>query len=48
LLTRGEWEDEVAENRPDPDAMHSGSQLPEGVAGDLRRLFVTDVTRMWR
>ena len=32
LLTRGEWEDEVAENRPDPDAMHSGSQLPEGVA----------------
>ena len=45
LLARGEWEDPVAENRPDPQAPHSGSRLPEGVAGALRPVFVTEVTR---
>jgi len=45
LLTRGEWEDPVAENRPDPQAPSSGSQLPEAVADDLRALFVTEVSR---
>jgi triphosphatase len=45
LLARGEWEDQVAENRPDPQAPHSGLRLPEGIAGDLQPLFVTEVTR---
>ena len=45
LLTRGEWEDLVAENRPDLRAPHSGSQLPESVAGDLCPLFLTEVSR---
>jgi inorganic triphosphatase YgiF len=45
LLARGEWEDPVAENRPDPQAPHSGLRLPEGVAGELRPLFVTEITR---
>jgi triphosphatase len=45
LLARGEWEDPVAENRPDPQAPHSGSRLPQGLADDLQPLFVTEVTR---
>jgi triphosphatase len=45
LLARGEWEDPVAENRPDPQATHSGARLPEGVGGALHPLFVTEVTR---
>jgi inorganic triphosphatase YgiF len=45
LLTRGEWEDELAANRPDPLAPRSGARLPDGVADDLRPLFATDVTR---
>jgi inorganic triphosphatase YgiF len=45
LLTRGEWEDELAENRPDPEAVQSGEHLPDGIAGDLQPLFATDVTR---
>ena len=45
LLARGEWSDAVADNRPDPQAPHSGSQLPEGAAGDLHPLFLTEVTR---
>jgi triphosphatase len=45
LLTRGEWEDQVAKNRPDPQAPNSGSQLPEEIAGDLYPLFVTEVSR---
>jgi triphosphatase len=45
LLARGEWEDPLAENRPDPQAPQSGSRLPAGVAGDLRPLFVTEVIR---
>jgi triphosphatase len=45
ILSRGEWEDAVVDNRPDPGARQSGPHLPEGIAGDLRPLFVTDVTR---
>ena len=45
LLARGEWEDRVAENRPDPQAPCSGSRLPVAAAGNLHPLFVTIVTR---
>jgi inorganic triphosphatase YgiF len=45
LLSRGEWEDALPEDRPDPDAAESGPRLPEGAAGDLRPVFVTEVTR---
>ena len=45
LLSRGEWEDAVAESRPDPDAAQSGPRLPEGAAADLQPFFITDVTR---
>jgi inorganic triphosphatase YgiF len=45
LLSRGEWEDAVAERRPDPEATQSGPRLPEGAAGNLRPIFVTEVTR---
>src|SRR4029077_9073174 len=45
LLSRGEWEDELAENSPDPQASQSGGRLPEGIAENLRPLFATDVTR---
>jgi triphosphatase len=45
LLSRGEWEDALQENRPDISAPKSGPHLPEGIAGELEPLFVTDVTR---
>jgi inorganic triphosphatase YgiF len=45
VLTRGEWEDQLAENRPDPNAPLSGKLLPDGVDGALRPLFATHVTR---
>ena len=45
FLTRGEWEDELGERRPDPDAAQSGQHLPDGIAGALQPLFATDVTR---
>ncbi len=45
ILTRGEWEDELAANRPDPLAPRSGARLPDGIADDLQPLFATDVTR---
>jgi inorganic triphosphatase YgiF len=45
ILTRGEWEDELAANHPDPLAPQSGAHLPDGIADDLRPLFATDVTR---
>src|SRR5690349_214819 len=41
MLSRGEWEDALVESRPDTAAPESGPHLPEGVAGDLRPLFVT-------
>jgi triphosphatase len=45
VLTRGEWEDQLAENRPDFNAPQSGKQLPDGVDEALQPLFATDVTR---
>jgi triphosphatase len=45
LLARGEWQDTVDANRPDPQAPHSGLQLPEEAKGDLHPLFVTEVIR---
>src|SRR5271169_3755141 len=45
LLARGEWQDTVDANRPDPQAPHSGLRLPEGVTGDLHPLFVTEVVQ---
>ena len=45
LLSRGEWEDELAESSPDPQASQSGGYLPEGIVENLRPLFATDVTR---
>ena len=45
ILSRGEWEDPLEEDRPDPDAAQSGPHLPTDIAGDLRPLFVTEVTR---
>src|SRR5215472_17443988 len=45
IMKRGEWEDEVAEGHPDPQAAQSGEHLPQGVAADLQPLFATDVTR---
>jgi len=44
-MSRGEWEDALAENQPDPNAAQSGRHLPRSTVGDLRPLFVTDVTR---
>jgi len=45
VLTRGEWEDELVESRPDPRAAQGGVHLPDGIAGELQPLFATDVTR---
>jgi triphosphatase len=44
-LRRGEWEDQLADCRPDPNAAESGKQLPDDVGEDLRPLFATHVTR---
>jgi len=45
MLSRGEWEDPLAENLPDPNASESGPHLPQDAAGQLHSLFITDVTR---
>jgi triphosphatase len=45
ILSRGEWEDALTENRPDPAAPQSGPHLPQGSGAELRPLFVTDVMR---
>jgi triphosphatase len=45
-LARGEWEDEVAGNFPDPEAPESGSHLPAAVVGELRPMFVSEVDRV--
>jgi inorganic triphosphatase YgiF len=46
LLARGEWEDAVAENQPDPHATESGARLPQGIAAALQPLFVTEIERL--
>jgi inorganic triphosphatase YgiF len=45
ILARGEWEDAVAGNRPDVEAPRSGAPLQPVATGDLRAIFITDVTR---
>ena len=45
LLARGEWEDVVAGERPDPQAPQSGHRLPAAAVPQLRPLFATEVTR---
>lgn len=45
VLTRGEWEDEIASAVPDLRAPRSGGRLPEEITGDLQPLFATSVTR---
>jgi triphosphatase len=45
MLARGEWEDTLTENRPDPNAPESGKHLPQDPIRQLRPLFVTDVNR---
>lgn len=44
-LVRGEWEDAVCGNRPHLDAPHSGRHVPKELAGALRPVFATEVTR---
>jgi inorganic triphosphatase YgiF len=45
ILSRGEWEDSLDDERPDPEAPQSGPQLPAGIGEDLRPIFATDVMR---
>jgi triphosphatase len=45
ILSRGESEDRLVDHRPDVAAEQSGPHLPQGLAGNLRSVFVTDVTR---
>jgi len=44
-LARGEWEDAVAGERPDPQAAQTGPFLPAEIAAQLRPLFRTEVMR---
>jgi triphosphatase len=44
-LARGEWEDRVAGDRLDPQASQTGPFLSPEIAGQLRPLFRTEVTR---
>jgi triphosphatase len=46
LLARGEWEDEVADNLPDPHALESGEHLPAALVGELRPMFISEVDRI--
>src|SRR5207245_1447326 len=45
LLSRGEWEDALGGDRPEPQAPQGGPHLPQEIGKDLRPLFVTEVTR---
>jgi triphosphatase len=45
LFAREEWEDAVAQNRPDPEATESGSHIPAELADTLSPVFVSDVER---
>jgi len=44
-LARGEWEDAVAGERPDPQAAQTGPFFSPEIAEQLRPLFRTEVTR---
>lgn len=45
-LARGEWEDRVEGERPDPQAAQTGPFLSPEIAGQLRPLFRTEVSRL--
>jgi inorganic triphosphatase YgiF len=45
-LARGEWEDRVAGEQPDPGAAQTGAFLSPEIAGRLRPLFRTEVSRL--
>src|SRR5580693_7234983 len=45
-IARGEWEDAVAGERPDPQAAQTGPFLSPEIAGHLRPLFRTEVSRL--
>lgn len=45
-LARGEWEDRVQGERPDPQAAQTGAFLSPEIAGQLRPLFRTEVSRL--
>jgi len=45
-LARGEWEDPVAGETPDPRAPRTGPFLSPEIAGQLRPLFRTEVSRL--
>jgi inorganic triphosphatase YgiF len=44
-IARGEWEDAVSGERPDPQAARTGPFLSPEIAGQLRPLFRTEVSR---
>ena len=45
-LARGEWEDRVAGEQPDPKAAQTGAFLSPEIAGRLKPLFRTEVSRL--
>src|SRR5271170_5341922 len=45
-LARGEWEDRVSGERPDPQAVQTGPFLSPEIAARLRPLFRTEVSRL--
>jgi inorganic triphosphatase YgiF len=45
-LSRGEWEDRVADENPDPQAPQTGPFLSPDIAAQLRPLFRTEVSRL--
>jgi triphosphatase len=45
-LSRGEWEDRVASEHPDPQAAQTGGFLPPEIAERLRPMFRTEVSRL--
>lgn len=46
ILSRGEWEDRVKGERPDPQAAQTGPFLSPEIADRLRPLFRTEVSRL--
>jgi inorganic triphosphatase YgiF len=45
-LARGEWEDRVKGERPEPGAAQTGAFLSPEIAGQLRPMFRTEVSRL--
>jgi inorganic triphosphatase YgiF len=46
MLGRGEWEDEIGGERPDPDAAQTGRFLSDGIRDRLLPVFSTKVMRL--